>query len=108
MTPEKIFEHRWALTLLEATMERLRAEFTKARKGADFDALEVFLSGEKHPASYAEVARKLGRSEGATRVAVHRLRSRYGELLRHAIAETLSDPREVDDELHRLFAVLSE
>jgi DNA-directed RNA polymerase specialized sigma24 family protein len=108
MTPEKVFEHRWAVTLLATTLERLRSEFERAGKGPEFESLEVFLSGEKHPASYAEAARKLERSEGAVRVAVHRLRARYGELLRLTIAETLTDPADVDGELRHLFAVLSE
>ena len=106
-TPEKIFELRWAMSLLETVLGQLRAEFTRAGKTVEFETLEVFLSGEKHPACYAQIAGKLERSEGAVRVAVHRLRTRYGELLRHAIAETLTDPSEVDDELNHLFAILS-
>jgi len=105
-TPEKLFDRRWALGLLESVMEKLRGEFSKADKGSHFEALEVFLSGEKHPASYAEVAATLGLSEGAVRVAVHRLRARYGELLRKEIAMTLADAQDVDDELRHLFVVL--
>ena len=105
-TPEKLFDRRWALGLLESVLEKLRAEFSRADKGKQFEALEVFLSGEKHPASYAEVAATLGLSEGAVRVAVHRLRARYGELLRKEIAMTLADLRDVDDELRHLFVVL--
>jgi RNA polymerase sigma factor (sigma-70 family) len=105
-TPEKLFDRRWALGLLESVMEKLRGEFSRADKGSHFEALEAFLSGEKHPASYAEVAATLGLSEGAVRVAVHRLRARYGELLRKEIAMTLADPQDVDDELSHLFVVL--
>jgi RNA polymerase sigma factor (sigma-70 family) len=105
-TPEKLFDRRWALGLLEAVMEKLRAEFSRADKKYQFEVLQVFLSGEKHPASYAEVGATLGLSEGAVRVAVHRLRARYGELLRQEIAATLANPKDVDDELRHLFAVL--
>lgn len=105
-TPEKLFDRRWAVSLLETVMERLRSEFAKAGKQDHFESLHVFLSGEKHAASYVEVATKLNLSEGAVRVAVHRMRARYGELLRKEIATTLADPRDVDDELRHLFAVL--
>jgi RNA polymerase sigma-70 factor (ECF subfamily) len=107
MTPEAIFEYRWALSVLEIAGERLRSEFVKAGKERDFDALEVFLSGDKRHVSYAEVAQKLDRSEAAVRVAVHRLRSRYGELLRITVSQTIVDPRDRDDELRRLLAALS-
>ena len=107
-TPEKVFEHSWAMGMLSLTMDRLRSEFTKAGKADQFSVLEAFLSGEKRPASYADAAAKLGISEGAVRVVTHRLRTRYGQLLRQAIAETLADPRDVDEELRHLFAVLSQ
>jgi RNA polymerase sigma-70 factor (ECF subfamily) len=106
-TPEKLFDRRWAVSLLETVMEQLRAEFAKAGKESQFEVLEVFLSGEKHPASHGETAARLNMSEGAIRVAVHRLRQRYGELLRKEIAATLANPRDVDDELRHLLAVLS-
>lgn len=105
-TPEKLFDRRWAVSLLETVMERLRDEFRRAEKAEQFQTLEVFLSGEKQPSSYAEAAAKLNLSEGAVRVAVHRLRQRYGELLRYEIASTLAEPKDVDDELRHLFAVL--
>lgn len=105
-TPEKLFDRRWAVSLLETVMEQLRAEFAKAGEERKFEALEVFLSGEKRPASHEEVAVKLNLSEGAVRVAIHRLRQRYGELLRKEIAATLANPQDVDDELRHLLAVL--
>lgn len=105
-TPETLFDRRWAVRLLETVHGQLREEFARAGKQGQFEALEVFLSGEKHPASSAEVAATLGLSDGAIRVAVHRLRTRYGELLRREIAATLADPKDVDDELRHLLAVL--
>ena len=107
-TPEIIFERAWAISVVEMVFERLRTEFSKAGKRPQFEILQVFLSGEKTRGSYVEVAAKLQFSEGAARVAVHRLRTRYGELLREALAETVSDPEEVDDEVRHLLAVLSE
>jgi len=106
LTPERIFERRWALTLLENTLAALRQEYLRAGKLAVFDALQVLLSGEKGTPSSAETAAKLNLTEGATRVAVHRLRRRYGELLRAGIAHTVSGPGEIEDEINHLFRVL--
>lgn len=108
LTPEKLFDRRWALNLLEKAVALLKKEFRRAGKADVFTELEPFLSGEKHPASYHEVAAKLSMTEGAVRVAVHRLRTRYGELLRQEIGRTLADAKDVDDELRHLFAVLAE
>jgi RNA polymerase sigma-70 factor (ECF subfamily) len=105
--PSTLFERRWAISLLESVLERIRVEFTKAGKSSQFVVLEVFLSGTQHSASYSDAASKLELSETAVRVAVHRLRVRYGKLLRQAVAETLSDPDDVEDELRHLLAVLS-
>ena len=102
---EKIYDRRWAMTLLDAVMARLRAEMAGAGKLAHFEALKFSLSGEKH--AYAEVAARLALSEGAVKVAVHRLRERYRELLRAEIAETVAGPEEIEDELRALLAALS-
>ena len=107
MSPAKLYERSWALSLLALTLDRLRSEFRKAGKLAHFETFECFLSGDKHEQSYAAAAQKLVISEGAVRVAVHRFRSRYGELLRQTIAQTVSDPREIEEELRYLFVVLS-
>ena len=104
-TAEKLFDRRWALTLLDQVLARLRAEMLAAGKLADFDALKFCLSGEK--TAYAEVARTLGMSEGAVKVAVHRLRERYRALLRAEIAETVATSDEIDGELRHLLAALS-
>lgn len=106
-SPVTLFERKWAMSLLETVLERLRNEFLKAGRAEQFEALEPFLSSIKQPASYEDAAAKLKLSEAAVRVAVHRLRIRYGKLLRQAVAETLADPNDVDDELRHLLAALS-
>jgi RNA polymerase sigma-70 factor (ECF subfamily) len=105
-TPERIYERRWALTLLGRTLTRLRAEFQKAGKEDLFRRLEGHLTGEQEALPYAEVAAALDMSEGAVKVAVHRLRRRFGVILREEIAETVSDPAEVDEEIRDLFRAL--
>ncbi len=105
-TPEKVYERRWALTLLERTLARLRGESDTAGKSAVFSRLEGHLTGEQETLPYAELATALGMSEGAVKVAVHRLRRRFGALLREEIAETVSDPGQVDDEIRELFRAL--
>jgi RNA polymerase sigma-70 factor (ECF subfamily) len=107
-TPEKIFEKRWAVTLLEQVLFQLREEFVSNGKGEQFDRLKVLLWGEKDAPPYAMVAAELGLSEGALKVAVHRLRQRYRELLRLEVAQTVASPAEVDEELRHLIAVMSE
>ena len=108
LTAEKIFDRRWATTLLDQAMARLREECLATHKGDLFERVEGFLSGEKGEASYADVGAALNMSEGAIKVAVHRLRQRYGELVRAEIAQTVTDPKQADEELHYLFAVLRE
>jgi RNA polymerase sigma factor (sigma-70 family) len=105
-TPDKVYERRWALTLLERTLARLRAEFDAAGKSAVFARLEGHLTGEQETLPYVELGAALGMSEGAVKVAIHRLRRRFGALLRDEIAETVSDPDEVDDEIRELFRAL--
>ena len=108
LSAEKIFDRRWATTLLDQAMARLREECLASKKGDLFEKSQNYLSGEKGEASYADLAATLGMSEGAIKVAVHRLRQRYGELVRAEIAQTVASPKEVDEELHYLFAVLRE
>ena len=107
MTAEKIFERRWALTLLEQVLARLRAEHESSGKLAQFEQLKCCLTGDRDSLPYVEIAGKIGISEGAVKVAVHRLRQRYREVLRAEIAETVAGPEEVEDELRHLFSVLS-
>ena len=104
-TAEKFFDRGWALTLLDQVLARLRGEMTAAGRIADFEALKFCLTGEK--TAYAEVARTLGMTEGAVKVAVHRLREPYRALLRAEIAETVATADEVDDEMRHLLAALS-
>lgn len=106
LTAEKAFARRWALTLLEQVLAALREEFVAAGKAEYFDRLKVFLSGEKNATSHADVAAELKMTEGAVKVAVHRLRRRYRELLREQIAQTVADPELIDDEIRELFAAL--
>jgi RNA polymerase sigma-70 factor (ECF subfamily) len=108
LTPTKIFDRRWATTLLEQAMARLEAECRENQKGDLFQHVKDGLSGNPAAARYAEIARSLNMSEGAFKVAVHRLRQRYGELARAEIAQTVASPEEVDQELQYLLAVLQE
>jgi len=105
-TPDRIFERRWALSMLERVMERLRDEFVQHGRPENFERLKVFLLGQSE-ASYADLAREMNTSEGALKVAVHRLRKRYRELFRQEIADTVADPAEVESELRYLAAVLT-
>ena len=106
LTPEKIYQKRWAVTLLEKVLSQLRAEQVAVGKEGFFEAAKDFLWGEKNTLPQAELAAELGLSEGALRVAVHRLRGRYRELLRAEIAQTVASPDQVDEELRELTAVL--
>jgi RNA polymerase sigma-70 factor (ECF subfamily) len=104
ITPEKIFERRWALALLDRVLARLRTEFEHAEKQKIFDRLKICLTGEKHPGgSYQDLAAELQITEGAVKVAVYRLRRRYQELLRDEISQTVAGPADIEDELRHLF-----
>jgi len=107
VTPETLFERGWALTVLEQVLARLRAEFAAGEKADLFDQLKAFLSAELPEGSYAAAARRTGLSEGAVKVAVHRMRRRYGALLRAQIADTVDDPGEVEAEVRHLIGVLA-
>lgn len=106
-TPERVFERRWALTLLEEVLNRLRAEYAQEGKADLFAALHPCLVGERTAQPYAELAAKMGVNEGTVKSAVHRLRQRYRQLLRDEIANTVAAAEEVDEELRHLFAVLA-
>src|SRR4051794_33367941 len=105
-SPERIFERRWALSVLDRVMERLRNEFTQHGRPEHFERLKVFLLGQSD-APYATLALEMNTSEGALKVAIHRLRKRYRELFRQEITDTVADPAEVESELRYLAAVLS-
>jgi RNA polymerase sigma-70 factor (ECF subfamily) len=106
LTPERLFDRAWALSLLNAVVDRLRRESSAGGKAETFEALKVVLTDDPRTVRYADLARTLGTSEGAVQVAVHRLRKRFREVLRDAIAATLDDPSETDDEIRALFAAL--
>jgi RNA polymerase sigma-70 factor (ECF subfamily) len=106
VTPETIFERRWAETVLATVLSRLRQEFESAGQQDRFDTLKPLLATDKQAPSGAEIAAKLGLSESAAYSAVHRLRQRYGELLREEIAHTVASPEDVDEELQYLVRVL--
>lgn len=101
-TPDRLYERRWAMTLLERVLARLRDEYAAAGNAALFEQLAAHLAGEADARGYAEVAAALGMSEGAVKVAAHRLRRKYRERLRAEVAQTVADPADVDDELRAL------
>ena len=103
LTPEHNFERQWAMTLLDQVLDALRAEYHAEDKGELFEELKTVLTGQ--PGAYVEMAAGLGRSEGAIKVAVHRLRHRYRDLMRARIAATVGEG-DVEDELRHLLAVL--
>jgi RNA polymerase sigma-70 factor (ECF subfamily) len=107
LTPDKLFERRWALTLLDRALARLREEFTAKGKGETFDRLRVFLVGDRNAPSHVEVAGELGMTAAAVKVAAHRLRQRYREVLREEIAHTVEGPEQIDEEVRELFAALA-
>lgn len=107
MTPERIFDRVWALSLLSSVIDRLRADHARAGKSDAFDSLKFVLTDGPGNVPYADLARRMGISEGAVQVAVHRLRKRYKALLLETIAATVDDPAEIDDEVRDLFAALS-
>jgi RNA polymerase sigma-70 factor (ECF subfamily) len=107
LTAEKIFERRWALTLLEQVLRRLRAEYMHDDREELFEQLKPTLTEASRSVRYAEIATRLGTTEGAVKVAVHRLRQRYRELLRAEIADTVASSGEVEDEIRNLFAALA-
>lgn len=106
LTPQMIYERRWALTILERARQGLRAEYEARGQASQIVPLEPLLSEPSSEKSYAEIATGLGMTEGALKVAVHRLRKRYGELVRLEIAQTLATTDELDAELEHLLAIL--
>jgi len=106
VTPEKLYQQAWASVLLERVLNGLRKEYEAADKGLLFDAIQVYLEGERGQAPYSEVGRQLGLGESALKMSVLRLRRRYAELLRLEIAHTVADPAEVEEEIRALFAAV--
>jgi DNA-directed RNA polymerase specialized sigma24 family protein len=106
-TPETLYERRWALTVVERVIATVQVKWQQAGRGVEFDVLKASLMGEGPPGGYAAAAQQLGTTEGAVKVAVHRLRRTFRAELRSAIAETLADPSDVDEELKYLERALS-
>ncbi|MBI2929871.1 MAG: sigma-70 family RNA polymerase sigma factor [Verrucomicrobia bacterium] len=105
-TPETLYEQRWALTLLEAALSRLREEYTASGRGPLFDLLKPYVWGEKNAATYSEIAAQLDLTEEAVKKAVQRMRQRFRDLLRAEIAQTVTTVGEVEEELRHLIQVL--
>lgn len=108
LTPQKIFERRWASALLERTMMRLRQQYTAQGKAELFDQLKATLTEPRGAAPYAGLAARLQLTEAAVKMAVHRLRQRYREALREEVAQTVATAGEVEDELREVFRVFSD
>ena len=106
LTPEKLFERRWAQTVLDQALDRLREEFVAQGKVEAYEVLKAFEPGEQGTCSYAEAALRLGVSESAVKSMIHRLRQRHRELVREEIAHTVPSVSEIDEELRHLIAVL--
>jgi RNA polymerase sigma-70 factor (ECF subfamily) len=106
LTPERIYERRWALTLLDQALTRLREESVAAGKARQFDQLRGFLTSEAREGDYDDAATQLTMKAGAVAVAVHRLRQRYGELVREEIAHSVGSRDEVEDEIRWLFGAV--
>ena len=106
LTPEQLYDQQWAIALLGQIMERLRSESEKSARTDQFEELKGFVIGDHSGMTYAEAAVKLNMTEAAARKAASRMRKRYRELLREEIAQTVSGPEEIDDEMRNLFATL--
>jgi RNA polymerase sigma-70 factor (ECF subfamily) len=106
LTPEQVFEHQWALTVLERAMERLRQDAEQLGNGALFERIKDFVTGGAAAGGYRQVAQDLEMSEAAVRKAVQRLRARFGRMLRVEISRTVADPDEADDEIRHLLTVI--
>jgi RNA polymerase sigma-70 factor (ECF subfamily) len=105
-TAERVFDRKWAVAVLDQTLASLREEHIAAGKGEYFERLKVYLTGEAGALPLAQLAEQLGTSEGAVKVAIHRLRQKYRERLRTLVAQTVATPDDVEDELRELLAAL--
>jgi RNA polymerase sigma-70 factor (ECF subfamily) len=105
-TPERVFDRRWALTLLDRVMSRLETEANHGGRPAQFESLKGYLTGEQPQLSHAATAARLGISEGAVKVAVHRLRRQFRDLVRDEIAQTVTSPEEIEDEIRHLWSAV--
>ena len=106
-SPDQLFDRRWAQMLMDRVLGCLREEYVADGKTALFERIKDLQPGEHGEASYAGIAAQLGLAEGTIKSAVHRLRRRHRELLREEIAQTVSRPEEIDEEIQHFIAVLS-
>jgi hypothetical protein len=106
-TPERLYERRCAYTLVEQVLSELRQQYGREGKTAIFDELSPLLSGEVDSGAIGIMASRLGMSQGATKVALHRLRRRFGTSLRNRVAFTVASPDQVDEEIRYLFSVIA-
>jgi RNA polymerase sigma-70 factor (ECF subfamily) len=107
LTPDKLFDQRWAVKLLETAMTRLQAEMMEANRSVQFEELKKFLADEPDEGDYAAAAARLGSTSQAVAVAVHRIRLRYRQLVRAEVANTVSSPAELEEEMRHLRAALN-
>ena len=107
LAPDELYERRWAMTLLEESLERLQRDFTHTGKEQEFNVLKEWLTAERGNIPYGQIATALGTTEGAARVAVHRLRKQFRQSFRQTIAETVEAAGDVDVEMRHLVTVLS-
>jgi len=107
LSPEELFDKRWALTLIETALERIEREYRESGRVAEFDTLKPCLTASRGEIDYRALATLLGLNEGAARVAVHRIRKRYRSLFREEIARTVRDESEVDEEMRALMQALA-
>ena len=105
-TPETLYERRWALTVIDRVLAQIRREWEASGREAEFDALKACLLGQNPPGGYQTLAARLGTTEGAVKTAVHRLRRTFQAALRQDIAQTVSDPADVDEEIRYLVRAL--
>lgn len=107
LTPERVYERQWALALLEAVLQRLAGEYESSGRAALFAELRFAITGDKNAVPYAALAERLAMTDEALRMAVHRLRKRFRDVLRAEIAQTVADPKEVPLELEHLRRILA-
>jgi DNA-directed RNA polymerase specialized sigma24 family protein len=108
ISPERIYDRRWAFALLGKTMARLRAEFVALGKESEFEQLKECLTADRGSLDYGALSSRTGLSDGALRVAIHRLRKRFREIFRQEVAQTVAAPEEVDAEMRHLMAALAD
>jgi RNA polymerase sigma factor (sigma-70 family) len=107
LNPETLYERRWALTLVERVLARIREESRKGGKEAEFEQLKGLLTGQQPRVPYSQIAAELGTTEDAVKASARRLRQRFGKMLREEIGATVAGPEEVDDEVRHLLGVIA-